>query len=387
MNQSILTNARLVLANEVVLGTVHLADGLVQSIDLGASRLPQAIDLEGDYLLPGLIDLHTDHLEKHIEPRAGVTWPGLGAVLSYEAQLKQAGICTVLDSLCVGNSMRKPDRTDLLAPMLAGLASAKAQGLLAVDHLLHMRLEITDPDVLTLFEPFSDHPDIRLISIMDHSPGQRQSPDVQRYRQRVKAVEGLAEDELDAHIDFLMNASKTLGPAHRQALCRLGQARQWHVASHDDQTPEHVELAHGLGMRICEFPTTIAAAKRAKQLGMATVMGGPNVVNGGSHSGNVAAAELAALGLLDILSSDYVPGSLLQACFLLAAQPSNDLQLAQTVRMASLNVAQALDLDDRGQLAQGLRADLVQVRQYDSEQGTQALVRQLWTQGQAQFNR
>lgn len=379
--KGILTNAKLVLANEVVLGTLVLDQGHIQAVDQGLSSLPGAVDLQGDYLLPGLIDMHTDHLEKHIEPRPGVRWPGLQAVLSYEAQLKQAGISTVYDSLCVGNSLRKPERTDLLSPMLQGIAEARELGMLAVDHLLHMRMEITDPDLMTLFAPFIDHADIRLLSIMDHSPGHRQSPDVQSYKHKIKAHMGMSDLEVEEHVDFLLNASRTIGPSHRLQLCELAKARGWLLASHDDDSPEQVALAKQLGMSIAEFPTTLAAAAAAHAQGMATVMGAPNVINGGSHSGNVAAHELAAAGLLDILSSDYVPTSLLQACFLLAQRQDNDLNLAQAVALASNNVAKHLHLADRGRLEVGLRADLLQVRCWQQ----QAFVKQLWIQGKRQF--
>lgn len=377
----VLTNAKLVLKNELILGTLVMDQGKIVAIDSGMSSLPSAIDLQGDYLLPGLIDMHTDHLEKHIEPRPGVRWPGLQAVLSYEAQLKQAGISTVFDSLCVGNSLRKPERTDLLTPMLDGIQQARELGLLAVDHLLHMRMEITDPDLLELFAPFSQHPDIRLLSIMDHSPGQRQSPDVQHYKQRIQAHMGMSDTEVDAHVDFLLNASQTIGPEHRRQLCALAHERQWLLASHDDDSLEQVTLAKSLGMSIAEFPTTLQAAEAAKGKGMATVMGAPNVINGGSHSGNVAAHELASAGLLDILSSDYVPSSLLQACFLLAQRQDNDLDLPRATALASANVAHYLQLSDRGQLAVGLRADLLQVRSWQS----QAFVKQFWIQGKRQF--
>ena len=114
------------------------------------------------------------------------------------------------------------------------------------------------------------------------------------------------------------------------------------------------------GVTMSEFPTTVAAAQAARQHGMAIIMGGPNMVKGGSHSGNVSAAELAQADLLDIFSSDYVPSSLLLATFMLAELAG--WSLPKAVRTVTSNPARAIGLQDRGQVAVGQRADLLRVR-------------------------
>ena len=150
---------------------------------------------------------------------------------------------------------------------------------------------------------------------------------------------------------------------HRRAIAGLAAQRGITLAAHDDATPEHVAESVALGARIAEFPTTVLAASAAAKHGQQIVMGAPNIVRGGSQSGNVAAAELLGLGLLHILSSDYVPSSPLQAVFQLAADGT--LGLADGAKLISGNPARAVGLDDRGEIAVGKRADLVRVRPYD----------------------
>jgi alpha-D-ribose 1-methylphosphonate 5-triphosphate diphosphatase len=134
-------------------------------------------------------------------------------------------------------------------------------------------------------------------------------------------------------------------------------------------------------MVIAEFPTTVEAAKRSHELGLKVMMGAPNVIRGGSHSGNVAAHELASLSVLDILSSDYYPVSLLDAVFTLVYDERNNLDVAQAVQLATLNPAQALGLHDRGVIAEGKRADLVLAHRVDGHQ----LVSRVWREGKKVF--
>ena len=173
-SEQILSNARIVTAEREFLGSLLLRDGLIAAVDEGASRLPQAQDLGGDYLLPGLVELHTDNLEKHMSPRPGVDWPSASAVLTHDAQIVAAGITTVFDALSIGDINPRGRRMQQLPAMIEAIAASEAAGQTRAEHRLHLRCELCHPDALTIYRDLVEHPLVALVSVMDHSPGQRQ---------------------------------------------------------------------------------------------------------------------------------------------------------------------------------------------------------------------
>ncbi|MGY8820477.1 MAG: alpha-D-ribose 1-methylphosphonate 5-triphosphate diphosphatase [Pseudomonadales bacterium] len=376
----ILTNARVVTADRVINGTLVIRDGVIVAVDEGSSQLPQAQDLGGDYLMPGLVELHTDNLEKHMTPRPGVDWPTASAVLTHDAQIIAAGITTVFDALSIGDINPRGKRMQQLPAMLDAVASAEAAGDTRAEHRLHLRCEVCHPDALSLFRDLVGHPLVKLVSVMDHSPGQRQFAREDKYREYYMGKYHLSAAEMDAFSDQQTANSRQYSDRQRLAVVEICQARGLALASHDDATLAHVEESAGLGMAIAEFPTTLEAAEASHARGLKVLMGAPNVVRGGSHSGNIAAADLAQRGVLDILSSDYYPASLLQAAFLLAAF-DNSYDLPKAIATVSLLPAQAVGLDDRGEIRPGLRADLLQA----SDRQGQPVVRQVWRQGRRVF--
>lgn len=378
--EQILSNAQLVTADRVFYGTVLLRDGVIADVAEGPSRLPQAQDLNGDYLLPGLVELHTDNLEKHMTPRPGVDWPSRSAVLSHDAQIVAAGITTVFDAVSIGDVNPKGNRMQKLPAMLEAISSASDAGLTRAEHRLHLRCELCHPDTLSVFRDLVEHPLVQLVSVMDHSPGQRQFVLESKYREYYMGKYHLTTTQMDEFITLQMANSREYSDRYRAAIVEHCLARGLSLASHDDATLAHVEESARYGMTIAEFPTTAEAARGCKERNMKVLMGAPNIVRGGSHSGNVAAADLAAEGLLDILSSDYYPASLLQAAFALAAQ-SDRIDLAEAMRMVSLAPARAAGLSDRGEIAKGLRADLVQARSQDGL----PVVQQVWRQAKRVF--
>ena len=373
--ETILSNARVVTANEVFDGSVVLLDGKVFDVQPGVSQVPGAEDMQGSYLLPGLVELHTDNLEKHMSPRPGVDWPSASAVLSHDAQIIAAGITTVFDALSIGDINPRGKRMQQLPQMLAAITQAQSQGNTRAEHRLHLRCEVCHPDVLSVFRDLVEDPLVQLVSVMDHSPGQRQFAKEAKYREYYMGKYHLSVAEMDAFIEEQIANSKQYSDRHRQQIVQECHLRGLSIASHDDATLAHVQESASLGMAIAEFPTTLEAAKASHSLGLSVLMGAPNIVRGGSHSGNIAAAELARLGVLDILSSDYYPASLLQAALQLA-DLDNDYDLAKAIATVSLNPARAAGLDDRGEIRTGLRADLVQARLHDK----QVVVQQVWRQ-------
>jgi alpha-D-ribose 1-methylphosphonate 5-triphosphate diphosphatase len=372
----IFTHARIVTEDAIVEGTLVVRDGTIAALESGRSAAPGAVDCAGDYLLPGMIELHTDNLDKHIAPRPGVHWPAESAVIAHDAQIAASGITTVFDAVAIGDVHRDSDRLATLTAMTDGLALCQQHDMLRAEHFLHLRCEISHGGLIEQLRPLSEAPSLRLVSLMDHTPGQRQFADLRQYVNYYKGKYHLNDDQLDTFIQRCTEERMRHGDANRAAVIDLAKSRGLRLASHDDATPDHAEEAAACGAVLAEFPTTLAAAAALRAHGISILTGAPNVVRGESHSGNVSALALARDGLADILSSDYVPASLLPAAFRLAK--ALDYTLPAAIRLVSANPADAMGLSDRGRLAEGLRADVIRV----SERGPVPLVRAVWRAGE-----
>ncbi|GAA4052448.1 alpha-D-ribose 1-methylphosphonate 5-triphosphate diphosphatase [Arthrobacter methylotrophus] len=361
-HETVLSNARLVLAGEVVHGSVLIRDGAIA--DLSSRTTPSGEDLDGDYLLPGLVELHTDHLEAHVQPRPGTRWDPVPAVLAHDAQVSGAGVTTVFDAVRIGSMTgRENDGTALAAEIAAAITYAAAAELTRAEHFIHVRCEVAAPGTVSEFEALDKISDIRLVSLMDHTPGQRQYADVEAFRTYMVGKGRVSNDAFLPFVDELKKVAEVHSVPNRAKIARLALERGIALAAHDDATLEHVEESAGFGVLISEFPTTRLAAQAAREHGQLIVMGAPNIMRGGSQSGNVAASELLEAGLLDILSSDYVPASPLQAVFLLESE--GVLPLHEGAKLVASNPARVAGLEDRGVIEAGRRADLVRVHAHD----------------------
>ncbi len=243
--------------------------------------------------------------------------------------------------------------------LLAAVEHAAEAGITRAEHFVHLRCEVSAPDCVEAFDAIGESKLLRLASLMDHTPGQRQYADVTAFRTYMVGKGRIADHEIDDVMERLRVVAEEYSEAHRHAIAERALARGIVLAAHDDATVAHVEEAAALGVRISEFPTTAVAARAAREHGQLVVMGAPNIVRGGSQSGNVAAAELLAAGLLDILSSDYVPSSPLQAVFQLVGEGA--ITLSEGSALVSANPARAAGLDDRGRIEPGARADVIRV--------------------------
>jgi len=357
-----LTNATIVLPDDIVRGSLLIAGGDIAEIQPGRSAAPGGIDLEGDFLIPGAIDLHTDNLERQVEPRTGVRWPSRSAFLAHDAVCAAAGITTVLDSLCVGDLGFEEDRPRTCNDGVADLDALSAIGLLKCDHRLHLRCELPAIGMIEQLEGLIDHKALAFVSLMDHTPGTGQYADIPRYR-RMRLRDGAAQEEIDRRIAELIAQSTRLRGPNRRAVLDLVRRTDAAVASHDDRTEAEILENLGDGIAISEFPVSMEAAAAARRAGMQIIAGAPNLVRGGSHTGNVAVRDLLRAELVDALASDYVPVSLIHAAFL-AAWPGG-LPLSHAIALVTAAPAQMIGLADRGRIASGLRADLVRVRLHD----------------------
>ncbi len=353
-------NAMVVMPTGIADAVVHIRSGVIAEIGGPGSASGAAIDCEGDYLLPGLIDLHTDNIERHVRPRNNADWPVMAALLAHDAQMVSAGITTTLDSLAVGATGFASRSFETLARIIAALASAREARILRGDHLLHLRLELSNEGMLEQFSGVFPNPHVLLVSLMDHTPGQRQWRDVEKYVAMEKRDFHLRQDEIDRFLETARDRQERFSAPNRAGLLSMLEGHDIALASHDDTTVEHVEQSHAEGIGISEFPTTRIAAEAARAKGMRIVAGSPNLVLGRSHSGNVSVEELARNGLLDALASDYVPSSMLHGAFLLTEKIGTPLH--EAVNMVSLAPARMIGLDDRGSIEVGKRADLVRVR-------------------------
>jgi len=381
MTETILTNAKLILENEIVDGTIVFGPEGIRSVDQGRSSLPAATDVGGDFVSPGIVEMHTDNMEKHFVPRPGVFWPnGIAAAVAHDAQMAAAGVTTVYDSICAGSVFGGKDfRRAIFPRIIESLVEGRAVDAFRIDHMIHIRCELSSDELVEDVEPYKDHPLVRLVSLMDHTPGQRQW----RNLEHLKTYNvGSGEKTLEQH-ERDVEQRMANGPANVQRnwgpIVEMFRSRGIPIATHDDTTVEDVDMGVASGAAISEFPTTVVAAEAAKTKGLATIAGAPNVVRGGSHSGGVSAGELAEKGLLDGLSSDYVPASLMQAVVKLNA--THGLPLQDATAMVTWKVADMVGLADRGRLRPGLRADVLRFR----IAGGTPLIREVWSNGRRSF--
>ncbi len=373
----ILANALLVLPDETIRGQIRLSEGHIADIATGVSVPRDAIDCDGDLVMPGLIELHTDNLERHIEPRPKVCWPHAAAIIAHDAELASVGITTVFDALRVGSvvSNAKANYGEYARALADEILGLRAGGALRISHFLHLRAEVCSETLIEELDKFGTEDRIGIVSLMDHTPGERQFRDLTQLRKYVIGKHGISQDEFDDHVASQRALTALHGAAHEAAAVAAARRYGAVLASHDDTNTDHVMRSAGHGAHFAEFPTTAEAAKACRDHGIKVMMGAPNLIRGGSHSGNVAAQALAEEGLLDIVSSDYVPSSLLSGGLMLG-----DIwgDLARGIATVTRAPAEAAGLADRGRLSQGDRADVIRVTRV----GSAGAVRGVWVQGQ-----
>ena len=376
MSDTVLANSLLVLPGETFRGSLHLADGVIRAIERGTAVPAGAVDCAGDLVMPGLVELHTDNLERHIEPRPKVDWPHASAIIAHDAELASVGITTVFDALRVGSvtSKAKGNYGEYARALADEILDLRRQGALRISHFLHLRAEVCSETLVEELDKFGPADAIGIVSLMDHTPGQRQFRDVTKLKDYVMGKHGYSLDEFHGHIAAQQALGDRMRDLHEAAAVAAALRYGAVLASHDDTTEDQVAQSARQGAHFAEFPTTVEAARACRAQGIKVMMGAPNLIRGGSHSGNVAAADLAAAGLLDVVSSDYVPSSLLTAALRLGDTWGD---IARGVATVTLAPAQAAGLDDRGQLIPGARADVIRVARL----GPAAVVRGTWVAG------
>lgn len=357
------SDMRLVLPDGIMEhGSLEIEDGRIAEIREGpaprrADRL--RIETPGMVVLPGLVDIHGDMLEREINPRPKAQIPIDLALHELDKRLVATGITTAYAAVSFAwhkeDSLRSEERAREIM-----LTVNRLRPILLADHFVHARFEITNPEAGKVLEDLLLDRQVHLISIMDHTPGQGQYRDIEAYVKFAvewskRTGEYMDEETVRARIEHAQTRPK--GWDAVRDIARLAKEHGVVLASHDDDTAEKVALMHELGVALSEFPVSWDAARLARAKGIHVAMGAPNALQGRSLSGNLSAAEAVEAGLVDTLATDYYPASMLHAAF--AFVERGVMPLHESIRLVSQNPADALGLTDRGRIVEGARADLV----------------------------
>jgi alpha-D-ribose 1-methylphosphonate 5-triphosphate diphosphatase len=355
-----LSDFRIVLADRVIeRGALRIEHGVIA--ELRESPMEHA-DFEGNglILMPGMIDMHGDMIEREVEPRPNVRMPMELGLRDLDRRLANSGITTAYAALSFspGSTYGHMRSYDFTSPMIRELRAFAPQ--LLVDHRVHARFEVTFPAALSVVKELIAEGSVDLISLCDHTPGQGQYRDLAKQTEMLSKSKGITLEQAAENLQQrIRDRLETAGDltATLRAIAQYCALHGVPVASHDDDTVEKVAQMQGLGAGISEFPVTMEAAQEARARGLVNAMGAPNALRGTSYSGNLSARDVHAAGLLDMLAADYHPSAMLPAVLILAQTDREGL--AGAARYATLNPARALGLEDRGEIREGLRADLI----------------------------
>lgn len=378
-NKVYLTNANIVLRDdEVKQGSLLIEDGIISAINpiLDPSSTAIEISLNGQHLVPGLIDLHCDALEKEVEPRPNVHFPLDFAVAQADRRNAAAGITTVYHALSFANEELGVRNNEFAANIARAVHAWQSNAL--VDNRVHCRYEITDQSALPVLIDLLEKQDMHLLSLMDHTPGQGQFKNLSAYKDYMSRTYKTSDDDLETLISRKQEAAA--GAFERiKTLVKLAHQYGISIASHDDDNLERVDTMKGLGVNISEFPINLETAKYAKANHVSTIFGAPNLLRGKSQSGSMKALDAILNGVADCLCADYSPATLLPAVF--STVEKTDLNLAQAMQLVTFNPATAAGLQDRGEIAVGKRADLVSVQRL----GGLPFASHVWVEGNLVF--
>ncbi|MFT7371437.1 MAG: alpha-D-ribose 1-methylphosphonate 5-triphosphate diphosphatase [Oleiphilaceae bacterium] len=352
-----LTHARIVLADTIIEdGSLLIEDGIIKAINPESVHNAKTIDLEGKILMPGMIDLHCDALEKEVEPRPNVHFPLDFACAQADKRNASAGITTVYHALSFAHEELGVRNNNFAADIARAVHTWQPHAL--IDNRVHCRYEITDETALTVLKQLLNEDSMHMISMMDHTPGQGQFKDMAAYRNYLTLNYKKTADEVQVILERKEDAAAGAF-ARMEELAKAAHAAGISVASHDDDSAERIATMSGIGADISEFPITLEAAQAAKAAGMSTIFGAPNILRGKSQSGSMKAIEAIHEGVADCLCADYSPASLIVAIF--RVPELSDLDLPAAIRLVTTNPAKAAGLSDRGEIAVGKRADLIAI--------------------------
>lgn len=344
-SKNVLINEKFISADLVIKGE------FIQRIDVyGSNEI--AVDLGDKKVVAGIVDLHSDAIEKEIEPRHGATFPVELAVAELDKKLSMAGVTTMFHAIGFEENPKKKRSLYLAQHQIEEIYKANEKHL-GVDNFIHARFELSATDAVEPIKELIDLGMIKLLSLMDHSPGQGQFKTLEKFKTYYSNYYGLNDDEVQDVVNKKLNKDED----KINDLINHAKKHNLTLLSHDDDCKEKLQGLLDIGVKISEFPLDLEVAKFAVAKGIATGMGAPNIVRGGSQSGNIAAIELVREGVCKYLCSDYHPTSMLQAVYKMFEDAN--LPLEKGFSMVTSTPAAYANLDDRGVIAEGKRADII----------------------------
>lgn len=359
----VIVNAHLVTPDGIRQhASLRVEDGRIAEISDSGLNGARVIDGGGNFLLPGFIDIHSDAIEKGIEPRPNTFFPVDIAVYELDKKIAACGITTMYHSLSFAElevGLRNNSTAATIIRQINGLRPK-----LKVNTKIHARFEITDLGAVPHLQRLIGDGQINLFSFMDHSPGQGQFRDIMAFKSYYGPVYAKSDAEMDDIIQRKLDAKKSQGPAIIAEMIRTCREHAIAIASHDDDSREKIQWLKEMDIGMTEFPVNIEAVRTARELGVSVCLGSPNVVRGQSQAKNLSAREAISWGFGDILCSDYAPMTMLHA--VLTLEKLGILPLHQAVNMVSRNPAEAVGIAaETGSLEEGKAADLVLVDHSD----------------------
>jgi alpha-D-ribose 1-methylphosphonate 5-triphosphate diphosphatase len=355
----IVEHAHIVTPEQVLLdSTLTVENGIIASIGKSRGNLP-VVSGNGGYLLPGFIDMHSDAIEKEVEPRPGSLLPLEIAISELDRKLAASGITTIFHSLSFNDKKLEVLRTtEMVDSVIRKICSLRPH--LLVNTHIHARYEITSSDTFEILRQLVESGTVDLVSIMDHTPGQGQFATAKKFSDYYGPRYAEHQDKIDQVMNNLTSVCNSVRTANAQAAAELCRRHRIPLASHDDDTVDKIHYIHGFGAVISEFPITLNAGLEARRRGLAVAVGSPNIVRGGSHNGNLSASDLIRNNIATIVCSDYIPSTMLHAAFHLLN--TGIITMVDIASLFAANAASALGLDSTtGSIRQGLAADLVLV--------------------------
>lgn len=346
-SKNVLMNEKFVPADVVIKGE------FIKRIDeYGLNEV--AVDLGEKKIAPGIVDLHSDAIEKEIEPRPGADFPVELAVAELDKKLSMAGVTTMFHAIGFEENPKKKRSIDLAIKQIKEINKANEKHL-GVDNYVHARYELSADEAIEPIKEVISKGMVKLVSLMDHSPGQGQFKSLETFKSYYKSYYDLSEDQIQEVINKKTNKNED----KINDLISFTKEHNLTLLSHDDDCVEKLDGLLDLGVQISEFPLDLEVARYAVSRGIATGMGAPNIVRGGSQSGNIAAIDLVKEGVCKYLCSDYHPTSMLQAVYKM--KDDANLELAKGFSMVTSTPAKYANLEDRGEISEGKRADIIVV--------------------------
>ena len=351
--ETILRSKNVLINEEFVPADVVIKGEFIERID-EYEKNEVAVDLGDKKIAPGIVDLHSDAIEKEIEPRHGATFPVELAVAELDKKLSMAGVTTMFHAIGFEENPKKKRSIDLAISQIEEINKANDKHL-GVDNYVHARFELSCDEAVEPIKEVISKGMVKLVSLMDHSPGQGQFKSLESFKTYYGNYYDLDEKEIQKVIDKKTNKNEE----KINELIAYAKEHNLTLLSHDDDCIEKLDGLLNLGVQISEFPLDLEVAKYAVSKGIATGMGAPNIVRGGSQSGNIAAIELVKEGVCKYLCSDYHPTSMLQAVYRM--KEDANLDIAKGFSMVTSTPAAYANLEDRGEIKEGKRADIIVV--------------------------